>query len=95
MNKKRLLLYLIAFAIVYLLFLVLPYVLFPGSGGGSFGIRPQSHRCLGLSISARTAMSIFPRGDVRFHFLGKGYEYRIDPDWDRSYCIGQDVWYGE
>lgn len=94
-KRTNLLWYLAAFAIIYVLFLALPFILFPGSVGGSFGIRPQSHRCLGISLSAEQAAKIFPQGEVRFQFLGKRYEYRIDPDWDRTYCAGQDIWYGE
>ncbi|OGG00503.1 hypothetical protein A2Y99_02655 [Candidatus Gottesmanbacteria bacterium RBG_13_37_7] len=95
MNRRFLFLIILLIIFVYICFIKLPYVLYPGSLGGSFGIRPLSHECFGLSINADTTIRYFPKGDIYFYFLWKGYEYFVTDDWPRNYCIGQDIWFGE
>lgn len=70
-------------------------MLFPGSIGGSFGIRPLSHKCFGLVLSSHTANRLLPKGNVKFNLFWKKYEYRVGKDWSKAYCLGQDIWYGE
>lgn len=94
MKKKKAVIISIAVIFLYILFVLFPLML--GGIDGSFGIRPRSHRCIGIVISNKRALNTFPKGDVAFNFLGKSYVYRIDETRMRhDVCIGQDIWYGE
>ena len=94
MNKKRFLLILFVLVFLNIFFISLSSIL--GGVGGNFGIRPKTHLCIGITISNKTALENFPKGDFTFSFLGKGYEYRVNEErMLRDMCIGQDVWYGE
>ena len=96
MSKRRFILILLALFVLHILFIYLPIILNPGSVGGNFGIRPRTHKCMGIVISNEKALNTFPRGDITFNLLGKGYEYRVNEDrMLHDVCIGQDVWYGE
>jgi hypothetical protein len=66
------------------------------AAGGSFGIRPMSHRCIGLKVES-ASIDWLPAGDFSFTMGRFLIRYRVEENispW-RTYCIGQDVWYGE
>lgn len=65
-----------------------------GGVGGSFGIRPQSHMCIGLPVRS-SIIRWLPDGDVGFDGI-LDIRYRVTSGmFERTYCIGQDVWFGE
>jgi hypothetical protein len=69
-----------------------------GAVDGSFGIRPVSHECLGLTIGSEKSLSRLPPGDVEFQLGRFHFRYFIsaeDGSGQRPICVGQDVWYGE
>ena len=69
-----------------------------GAVGGTFGVRPQSHRCIGLSVSGDIIQSLLPPGDWRGHISIFRYRYFVPYETGsdlRRFCIGQDLWYGE
>ena len=87
-------------AVLLAFVLMLLWLLHPvrfGGVGGSFGLRPTSHRCVGLRIKPKGIVEFLPKGDIEFqipyifHFR---YFIPHEP-LDREFCLGQDVWYGE
>lgn len=95
-RQKIILLIIFLLLAIFNLFLLIPIpLLFPGSVGGNFGLRPQSHRCLGISLNAWLVNNILPELNIGFPLPSRGFELRIDKDWSREYCLGQDIWYGE
>lgn len=64
--------------------------------GGSFGLRPMSHQCIGLKVMGE-AIDWLPAGDYRLTIGRFLIRYRVEEQVrpERIYCIGQDVWYGE
>lgn len=67
-----------------------------GAVDGTFGLRPVSHRCAGLTVSGAAIAARLPSADwegalgffrVRYHVTREANE--------RDYCLGQDVWFGE
>jgi hypothetical protein len=69
-----------------------------GAVDGSFGIRPMSHRCLGLKLRSEKGLAGLPAGDVEFHLGWFHFRYSIgveDRSGERPVCLGQDIWYGE
>ena len=97
MHRQKIISLIIIFPLALLiLFLLIPIpLLFPRSVGGNFGLRPQSHRCFGISLNAEFVNNKFPDLDIEFPLILRSFELRIDKDWDKKYCLGQDVWYGE
>lgn len=65
-----------------------------GGVGGSLGIRPVTHKCIGLTIDGTTT-SALPTGDWGFdtlvHFRYSLPEVREG----KRLCLGQDIWMGE
>jgi hypothetical protein len=62
---------------------------------GSFGLRTKTHRCIGFTLEPKTAY-YFPSGSFSFPLLfGKKFIYDVGPINERSYCLGQDMWFGE
>jgi hypothetical protein len=90
---------LVALAAVLALSQLQPLVLRSvGAVDGSFGLRPVSHRCLGLTLRSEKNLSPLPQGDLEFHFGWFHFRYSIRPEdrtGERSICVGQDVWFGE
>ena len=69
-----------------------------GGVAGSFGIRPTSHMCVGLSLDGNKATALFPQGELEFHAGLFHFRYSVsqdDYDSSREFCLGQDVWFGE
>ncbi len=69
-----------------------------GSVDGTFGVRPVSHRCLGITHVANEGDIWPPVGDVEFTLWLFQFRYNVN-EYDRSQhrlmCIGQDLWFGE
>lgn len=67
--------------------------------GGSFGVRPMSHDCVGLRVREGSATRWFPHADVQFHVGRFHFRYVVQPPQpfggERDYCVGQDIWFGE
>ena len=74
--------------------------------GGSLGLKPVAHGCLGAIIESKKILKIFPRGHLELRipiFL----QYNVQPELQnvpgrvqtffnaKYYCLGQDVWFGE
>ena len=74
--------------------------------GGSLGLKPVAHGCLGAIIESKKILKIFPRGHFKLKtpiFL----QYNVQPELQnvpggvqtyfnsKYYCLGQDVWFGE
>jgi len=74
---------------------VLQHLVVSAFGGvdGSFGIRPATHRCLGLTVPA-DYFGWLPACimEVRWPLY---LRYQVGGGRGGGYCIGQDVWYGE
>lgn len=62
-----------------------------GGAAGSFGVRPVTHACLGITYEN----GIFPPGETDFAFLLFHFRYSVNDDGSRPLCLGQDIWYGE
>ena len=80
--------------VVVLVVLQLVAVNFFGGVGGSLGIRPVSHRCIGITIDGVTT-SALPSGDWGFDYL-LHVRYRLPEEREGvRLCLGQDIWMGE
>jgi hypothetical protein len=67
-----------------------------GAVDGSFGIRPTSHKCLGLTLKAEGAASRLPAGEVEFQLGFFHFRYSVSEEpGQRPICVGQDIWFGE
>lgn len=64
--------------------------------GGSFGLRPMSHQCIGLKVMGES-IDWLPAGEYRLTIGRFLIRYRVEEQVrpERIYCLGQDVWYGE
>lgn len=67
-----------------------------GAVDGTFGLRPVSHRCAGLTLAGETVAARLPSADwegtlgvfrVRYHVTREAS--------GREVCLGQDIWFGE
>jgi len=65
-----------------------------GGVGGTFGIRPVSHRCIGIPVDGATT-SALPTGDWGFSFLLDVRYYMPQEREGVEFCLGQDIWMGE
>lgn len=74
--------------------------------GGSFGLKPATHGCLGARIESKKILKIFPRGHllVRIPLYlqynvpreNQNAPQGITTPYDaKYYCLGQDIWLGE
>lgn len=69
-----------------------------GGIDGSFGIRPTSHRCLGLQSQPNPIIELLPEADFDFTFILFHFRYTVHSGYantGRQFCIGQDIWFGE
>ncbi|NTW09545.1 MAG: hypothetical protein HGA28_08265 [Anaerolineaceae bacterium] len=69
-----------------------------GAVNGSFGLRPISHKCLGVTLGGPQRTSALPDGDVEFElglFLFRYFVREEDKLGERPMCLGQDLWFGE
>jgi hypothetical protein len=68
-----------------------------GAVGGSFGLRPISHDCIGWSAPVER-LDWLPNRDVEFHLGLFHFRYSStdeNVDSGTPMCLGQDIWYGE
>jgi len=87
-------LYSIASLIVFLVVFQLVTINLTGGAGGSLGIRPVTHKCVGLTIDGVTT-SALPSGDWRFDYLLHVHYQLPENREGLQLCLGQDVWSGE
>ena len=67
-----------------------------GAVDGSFGLRPMTHQCLGLKISGETVARVFPAAEAGTRLGNFSVRYAVGPEaGERTYCLGQDIWFGE
>lgn len=86
----------ITFIALILLVLFLQILMVPllGGIGGSFGLRPQNHSCIGI-VLGQNFVGWLPKGNIEFNTL-LHFRYYVPPQFSEgSYCLGQDVWFGE
>ena len=94
--KKSLKYITIIFVALILLVLFLQILIVPllGGIGGSFGLRPQTHSCIGIALK-QNFIGWLPKGDIEFNTL-LHFRYYVPSQFsERSHCLGQDVWFGE
>ncbi len=67
-----------------------------GAANGTFGLRPMSQGCLGLRLAGEK-LTWLPEGDSEARLLLFTFRYQLpaDPPADQTFCLGQDLWYGE
>jgi hypothetical protein len=67
-----------------------------GALNGTFGLRPTSHRCVGLSVSADWVTGALPSADWQGTFGLFRVRYFVPREaGGGGFCLGQDVWFGE
>lgn len=98
MSKYRRLLKYFTIAIVLFIALIflLQIIVVPlmGGVGGSFGLRPHTHRCLGFPIKSKL-VGWLPDNDIELNIF-LHFRYQVSSEIaDRNYCLGQDIWFGE
>ncbi len=65
-----------------------------GGVGGTFGIMPRTHMCIGFVVKADDVLWL-PDGSFGLDtILDLRYEVSSE-HLDEHYCLGQDVWFGE
>ncbi|MBL7150427.1 hypothetical protein ISS86_00675 [Candidatus Microgenomates bacterium] len=82
--------------LVFIIFILLAF--FPLGVASNFGIRPMTHRCLGIIVSSKSFVNFLPEGDFTFFSTGvRQFRYYVPHRLlnDRPLCLGVDVWYGE
>jgi hypothetical protein len=65
---------------------------------GSFGLRPISHKCLGVTLEGPQRPSVLPEGDVEFELGLFHFRYFVSEEiglGETPMCLGQDLWFGE
>ena len=67
-----------------------------GAVAGTFGLRPVSHRCAGLTLSGDAVAARLPSADWEGTLGVFRARYHVTREANgREYCLGQDVWFGE
>jgi hypothetical protein len=97
-NKRRgLLIFIIVLLLSVLLTQLQPALLHAlGAVDGTFGLRPVSHKCAGLTLAGTTVARGFPSADWQGRFGFFSIRYLVPPEaLGRDFCLGQDVWFGE
>ena len=61
---------------------------------GSFGLRPGTHGCIGFAVEPKF-VAWLPKGNVELNVLVHLRYYHPASSDPGTYCLGQDVWYGE
>ena len=67
-----------------------------GAVDGTFGLRPTTHKCVGILLDGKWVGENLPQDEWQetFGLFKMRYFNRaIMPDSD--FCLGQDVWFGE
>jgi len=91
-NRSYLLLVLLIAFVILALTQLQPWIVERAGGvAGSFGVRPITHDCLGITYEN----GFFPPGEMDFTFMQFHFRYFVTADLSRPLCIGQDIWYGE
>ena len=95
-NKRKIAILLIILVILLLLTQLQPLFLQSlGAVDGTFGLRPVSHHCAGLTISGETAARL-PSADWDGALGVFRVRYNVTREASgRDFCLGQDVWFGE
>ena len=96
-NKRKIAILLIILVILLLLTQLQPLFLQSlGAVDGTFGLRPVSHRCAGLTLSGETVAARLPSADWEGTLGVFRARYHVTREANgREYCLGQDVWFGE
>ncbi|OGO75744.1 MAG: hypothetical protein A3K45_09105 [Chloroflexi bacterium RIFOXYC12_FULL_59_14] len=64
-----------------------------GAVDGTFGLRPVSHKCAGITLTGDAATRRFPSADWEGTFGLFRVRYFVPREaMDRDFCLGQDVW---
>lgn len=97
---KTLIKYLVIVFVIALVLSQLQPLLFRPTGavGGSFGLRPISHKCLGVTLEGPQRTSALPEGDVEFELGLFHFRYFVSGEvgpGETPMCLGQDLWFGE
>jgi hypothetical protein len=76
-----------------------PFIIRAAGGvDGTFGVRPVSHKCLGITHQVTEGDFWPPNGDLEFTLWLFQFRYLVSEK-DRSdhslMCTGQDLWFGE
>jgi len=69
-----------------------------GAVDGTFGVRPITHKCLGITHKASEGYSWPPVGDLEFNLWLFQFRYTVsenDKSGHRLMCTGHDLWFGE
>ena len=98
-NKRRRVLFALLGVLAFLILLtqLQPEMLqLAGAVDGSFGLRPITHKCAGLTpsgdwVEARLSPADWQTKLGRFSLRW----YVPEEAGGRDFCLGQDVWYGE
>ena len=83
----------VAVIIIWLLQALIVPVFLRGVGG-SFGLRPQTHGCIGISLGPNV-IHWLPKGDVEFRVLVHVRNHIPAKFSGERFCLGQDIWFGE
>ena len=85
--------------LVFIILILLAFfAFFPLGVASSFGIRPMTHRCLGITIRSKSFVNFLPEGDFTFFSTGaRQLRYYVPRRLlnDRPLCLGVDLWHGE
>ncbi len=69
-----------------------------GAVDGSFGVRPKSHKCLGITHRASEGSIWPPAGNLEFNLWLFQFQYKVSDNARAGHnlmCTGQDLWFGE
>jgi len=66
-----------------------------GAVDGTFGVRPISHKCLGITHKASEGAIWPPVGDIEFTLWLFQFRYTVSDNEHQLMCTGQDLWFGE
>lgn len=67
-----------------------------GAVDGTFGLRPVSHRCAGLTLTNKWATDALPSADWQGTLGIFRVRYFVPREaTERDFCLGQDAWFGE
>jgi len=69
-----------------------------GAVDGTFGVRPRSHECLGITQEASEGDIWPPVGDIELNLWLFQFRYTVsenDRFGHKLMCTGQDLWFGE
>ena len=97
-KSRRFLFTLLTIVILLALLTQLQPVLLNASGAvdGSFGLRPTSHKCAGLTLTGKWVAGRLDPADWQGKFGLFSLRWFVPEDaGERDFCLGQDIWFGE